>query len=311
MFGLSAKTSEQHTVAFSLGEKNYSVASFEDNKTLLFAECRNFADKIPELIRQALKEDIERLHLIGKKCRVVLEPGQYVLLLMDALDMPPEDMAKALRWRLKGLVDYPLNDIVIDVFHAPAHGVAGQRKKVFVAITQLSTLKSKLDWFESAYMEVSTVSIAELAQRNILSWMPNVFSNTVLVIGMGETSCQLQIYHDNDLYLVRELSIAPSLFTKNSPQAHNILLEIQRSMDYCLSELKIPEPQQIIFTPGFFAEPSFLEFLHEELKKEVKLLDLSHLFTLDRSIGLQTQQDCYYSIGGAVNLFERTTEGTE
>ncbi len=307
MFGLTLKSRTGKVVACCLGDNNYSIVAVQDNKKLLFSIWREFEDK-PELMAKSFIDDIERLKLIGARCRVVLAPGQYQLLLMDALDVPEDDMAKALRWRLKGLVEYPLNDVAVDAFVVPPHGVVGQRKKVFVAVTLLSVLKKKLDMMESAYLEVDSVGIGELALRNLLELVPNQQAEPVIAISLEKGLCQLQILYRNQLYLVRELAIDQKLIAENDPQSHDILLEIQRSVDYCLSELKLPEPKQIIFTPSFYHAENLMQFLRDELSKEVILLNLADYLEMDPPLTLKEQQDCFYSIGGALTFTEHEPE---
>jgi MSHA biogenesis protein MshI len=287
-------------MACCLGDKGYSFALLEGNK-LLHTEKREFAEK-SEAIAQSLKNDVERFHLVGQACSLVLLPGQYQLVLMDTLEsVPKEEMAKALRWRLKGLVDYPQNDIAVDVFTVPPHGVAGQRKKVFVAVTSLTQLKTSVQALESAYLTMESVDIAELALRNALSYFPNKTSAPVIAIGLEEDACQLNVFYQNNLYLTRELNFTPE--TASSAEGlHNVLLEIQRSVDYCLSELKLPEPKQIILTPSFYQAENLLQFLQQELGKEVAILDLSAFTTLEPDHKLENQQKYFLCASKALGL---------
>ena len=298
MFGLPLKSADK-IIACCLGENSYSIVALQDNKKLLFNIFREFDEKPEQMVRSFI-EDVDRLKLVGSGCRVVLAPGQYQLLLMDALDVPEDDMAKALRWRLKGLVEYPLNDIALDVFVVPAHGVVGQRKKVFVAVTLLSALKKKLDMLEAAFLEVESVGIGEIALRNLLALVPGLQGEPVIAISLEKGLCQLQILHNNALYLVRELALNQKLIDENDPQAQNILLEIQRSIDYCLSELKLPEPKHIVFTPSFYQATSLLQLLRDELSKDIILLNLADYLEMEPPLTLKEQQDCFYGIGGAL-----------
>jgi hypothetical protein len=124
MLGVKLKGQSKRSIACCLGEKSYSLAGIKNNSELLFWVRKDFEDK-GDLFAKSFAEDVERFDLLGASCRVVLAPGQYQLLLMDALEVPEEEMAKAIRWRLKGLVEYPINDIALDVFIVPPHGVVG------------------------------------------------------------------------------------------------------------------------------------------------------------------------------------------
>lgn len=301
MLWLKYHAKESQSIACCLGEKSYSIAAVKDNKKILFANHREFPNKLPGEMTQCLVEDVKRLQVVGEPCRIILAQELYQLLLMDALDLPEEELAKAFRWRLKGLVDYPLNDIAVDAFPIPLHGMVGQRKKVFVAVTPLSGLKAIVSMFETAYLEVSSIGIAELALRNLVALIATKPDTPVIVISLEEGGYQLQILYDNHLYLVRELTVSKAK-NEQDPGAQELLLEIQRSMDYCLSELKLPEPKQILFTPGFYESKPLLQFLQQELSKEIRLLNLNDYLEAEPSLGFKEQQACFYSLGGAMTL---------
>ncbi|WP_133129852.1 hypothetical protein [Legionella yabuuchiae] len=309
MLGLNARESKKPSIAIGLGQKSYSLSAIKNNDELLFNEYREFPDDIPELITKGLAEDIERLGILGKTSDVILYPGQYELILMDALDIPESDMAKALRWRLKGLVDYPLNDIVVDVFPIPAHGVAGQRKKVFVAVTPMSTLIARINMIKDAFIHVKQVGIAELAVRNLTTLVPSDEEAPIITISLVKEYCQLQILYKHDLYLVRELNFKEKdLLQTQEDTLHNFLLEIQRSMDYCISELKLPEVKKVMFTPNFYQAKTLLEFLEKELPHEVVLLNLSYYLKNDHALSFEQQKNTFLSIGGALKYTENNLD---
>lgn len=301
MFG--RKSSSQSMVySCCLGESGYSLAALKNNHELLFCQRRDFEDNAIDVITKSLSNDVEQLDILGKSIRIVLAPGQYQLILMDAPEVPEHEMAKALRWRLKGLSDYPLTDVAVDAFLVPSHGVGGQRKKVFVAVTPLSGLKTKLAMFETALLEVESVSIAELALCNAFHFVPNSDSAPVMLISQEGSFCQLQIVYQKQLYLVRTLPTMSGAFDPDSVAARNILLELQRSIDYCLSELKLPEPKELWFTASFYQTINLLEFLNQELGKETKILDLAEYLSMRRRLSLKEQNDAYTSMLGALTL---------
>lgn len=301
MFGLNGSSGKKQDVALCFGEKYYSIAGVGQDNSLLFAESRVFSEDLSQVISQGLTNDVERLNLIGASCQVVLTPDQYQLVLMDALNVPPEEMAKAIRWKLKGLIDYPLNDIAVDVYPIPPYGVAGRQKKVLVAVTPMSKLKNKLSLFESAYLRVAGVGISELALRNILALVSKDSPSPIIVISLENGMHKLQIFFENYLYLVRALNMPSNVMEDGASGVDNVLLEIQRSMDYCLSELKLSEVKKIYFTPGYHQANTLLSYLNTELAQEVELLDLAKIIEVEPGMNWKKQHDCFYSIGGALN----------
>lgn len=312
MFGFKFNQSLKQTLACCLEESSYSISLVDANNRVVIHKHRDFSEKSSlNTLNEALTKDIEHLGLIGLSCRLILTSNQYELLHMDALDVPDEEAPKALRWRLKGLVDYPLNDVAIDVFHIPPHGVAGGRKKIFVAVTPLSALKIKLSTLEMAYLNTDVVTISELALRNFLTFVPLKHEAPVIVIGFQQKSCQLLLFFKNDLYLIRELSLNKKQVEENAPEAQSILLEIQRSMDYCQSELKLPGPRQIYLTPSFHKAGELLQFLRDELSVDVVLIDMNDYLEIEPKLDLESQHNAFYSISGALTPPENEDDEVE
>jgi len=294
--------------AVCVNDRGYSFVTLKDNKTVMLHYHHQFTDKTKKQLARQLANDIERLNLIGERCRLILLPNQYQLLSMDAADVPDDELAKALKWRLKGLVDYPLNDLAVDAFLVPPHGPAGQRKKAFVAATSLSALNKSIALFESAYVDIVEVGIAELALRNICSTIPTQQKNPIIVISLEGEVCQLHLLYQGKLYLARVLPLTQKMANDNTFQAQNMVLEVQRSIDYCLSELKISEPREIILTPSFYQATALLEHLRETLNKEIKLLDLCDHFSMDSALSPEDQQNVLFSLGGAMTLAAKENE---
>jgi hypothetical protein len=301
MFGFTKAKTPTQPLACLLSDYGYSLVGLKPDRTILFCENRYFSESSSELISHSLAETVDKYRLYGHACQVILAPSLYQLLLMDSPDVAEEEVAKALRWQLKGLIDYPLNDVVVDAFLIPPHGAGNRRKKVLAAVTLQSALLNRLSLFERSLLSVVSVSIAELALGALLSLETLGTDTPVIVISYNEEQWELQAYFRGDLYLFRKLLINKTIIESNTSVSHDLLLEIQRSVDYCLIELKFPEPKNIFFTPNFYEASNLLSFLQTEMEKEVKLLDASKLYS-DKAITIKDYADAFYAFGGALML---------
>ncbi|EHL30648.1 hypothetical protein [Legionella drancourtii] len=298
MFGIG-KPKAQPPLACFLSDYGYSLVGLENAQHIGFYEEHYFSAPSPLLIAQCLAEDVNKHYLVGHSCQVILAPNLYQLILMDMPDVAEDEIAKALRWQLKGLIDYPLNDIAVDAFTVPPHGAGGKRKKTFVTVTLLSALINKVAMLESCLLNVASISISELALSKILTRYPLLSDAPSIVISYDEELCQLHVHYQHDLYLFRTLPMSPSIIQADSSANQDMLLEIQRSIDYCLIELKLPEPKQIFFTPSFYEAKNLLIFLQKELDKDVRLLDINLLFASE-PIAPEIMSKIFYAVGGAL-----------
>jgi MSHA biogenesis protein MshI len=305
MFGLGKFKSPQ-PLSCLLSDYGYSLVGLADNQHILFCEEHHFTEPSPTIIAHHLKEDVNKHHLVGRSCQVILAPNLYQLLLVDPPEVPENELSKALRWQLKGLVDYPLSDIVIDTFIVPPHGAGEKRKKAFVAVTLQSALINRVSILESCLLNVTAVSISELALSKLLSLEP-ISTKPSIVISYNDEGCQHLVYYMEDLYLLRTLPVDKTIIQPNSSANQDMLLEIQRSIDYCLIELKLPEPKQIFFTPSFYKATDLFTYLQTELNKEVKLLDINSFFMSD-PIAPEIMEKVFYAIGGALMFLDKENE---
>ena len=301
MWGFKPKFFSTPKCAITYDDHGYTLSRVnEENKLVLF-EQRIKSDRSPTPLSKLLQEDVEKFQLAGAECALILMPSQYQLLQIDAADVPLQELAKALKWRLKGLIDYPLNDIAVDACLIPPHGVANQRKKAIVSVTPLSALKQKLALLADVYLQVKIVSVAELGLVHICGLIPNLFSPQI-VVSIEDTTCRLHIIYQNALYLERILRVKLKELENNQQEVEHLVLEIQRSNDYCLSELKIPEPKVILFTPQFINANLLLQYLKESAIKPFQIIDVNTIMSPEVALDTSGQTTGIYSIGGAVML---------
>ncbi len=94
---------------------------------LTLADFRPWGDQGQEkvLARVASDYDLER-----SRCTTVLDASEYSLLLTEAPDVPPDELRAAIRWRIKDLIDFHINDATLDVFDLPGEKAAGRTRSM-------------------------------------------------------------------------------------------------------------------------------------------------------------------------------------
>lgn len=300
MEGAYQLTQSDFTISCSLSDTDYTIAVLEKEQ-LIFSQHKIFTPQTLSQMPLSLGKEIERLELIGAACQLLLMPGQYQLITMDALNVPDAEMAKALRWKLKGLTHYPLDDLAIDVFPMPNPGM---QKKVFVALTPLSTLKKWQTLLESAYLELQSASIADMTLKNIFHSKINAIANmdesapVIILSQLGQHPVyKLNLIYQGLFYLIRELP------PNSNPEAlidfANIIAEVERSIDYCVNTLTLPSPKCLVFTPGF-QEHVDLSGLKEVLKMDCMVIDINEYIHATPPMNFTAQQAVFYNILGAL-----------
>ncbi len=292
------------SIASTVTDRGYSLAVVENNKQVLFSQNSVNTANPTENMRH-LAKDIERLDLIAHNCSLVLLPGQYQLIVMDALNIPEAEMIKALRWNLKGLSDYDLEDVAIDTCPVPMSASDAQ-KKMFVAITPLTKLNETRTLFETAFLNINHVTIAEMALKNLLSLIYSkqaLSAETPLILlSTCNTMRKLHIFYQNMFYLIRELppNKVDAVATEEPAELNNIFFEIERSIDFFVNQLNLPDPKYLFFTPGFYRSLNFIQAMGTKLSLTVEMIDLNHYLDIQPALSIEKQHEVFYSIIGAL-----------
>ena len=307
MFLFKKQTDLKQTIGCCLLENGYSLAIVRDNKQVLYSKANFFIESELNAIPEAFASDIDRLDILGQDATFMLVPGQYQLILMDALDIPETEMNKALRWNLKGLSDYDLNDIVIDACLVPK--IEDRPQKTFVAITSLSELKKKLTIFASAFLNITSATITEMGLKNLLplmkSHVPAIQDVPIIMISRYDNTSKLHIIYHDLFYLIREFS-APQTIIEEPDEITHLTLEIYRSIDFCTNQLNLPKPSHLFFTPDFYHVADVLGAIGQELALTVKLIDLNDYLEIEPPLALKKQSEVFYAITAALVYTEET-----
>ena len=166
----------------------------------------------------------------GTPANLVLPPDSYALLLLDPPDVPAAELKEAIRWRVRELVPFSVDDAVLDVFGFPEEAARG-RRTCFVAVAERRLLQPRVDAFKDTRLTLRSIDITELALRNLI---PDDCDEPVaLLYAQGQTGV-IALLKAGRLFLSRRVEI---LNAGDDKTIDSVLLQLQRSMDYFDSQL--------------------------------------------------------------------------
>lgn len=159
------------------------------------------------------KATLERLtrefKLARYHCSTLLRAGEYDLLLVEAPNVPRGELKSALRWKVKDMVDYKIDDATLDVLDIPPGEQTGgdaPGHHVLAVLARNEVIRSRLRQFEQARIPLSAIDIQETAQRNIAT-LYEENGQGVLLLYFGRDWGLLTISHGGELYLARRLDM--------------------------------------------------------------------------------------------------------
>lgn len=256
------------------------------------------ADPCAQLAR---RREFERL-----PCATAIDAGEYSLLLVEAPEVPPEELRAAMRWRVKDLIDFHIDDAVIDVFDVPADK-GGRARLMYVVVARANAVRRRADALLDAGLPLQAIDIPELAMRNLAALLPEDVGGVAL-IELGPAHGLVTITRQATLYLSRRfepgadalLGDATRLTGELEGRLDSIIVEVQRSLDYYESHFGQPPVAGVVLGPLAREVQGLTDYLGSQLGVRVQSLDLNRLLDCANAIDLPTQARCLTAVGVAL-----------
>ncbi|MFQ5487042.1 MAG: pilus assembly protein PilM [Gammaproteobacteria bacterium] len=244
-----------------------------------------------------------RVHQLDiARCTTLLDREDYKLLLTKAPQVEEAELAAALRWQIKDLIDCPADDITLDVFDVQEDAHPSQAREVFVVTARNDTIQHRVDLFSEAQVDLRIIDIPELAQRNIAALLPED-QQGVALLWLHAHGGLITLTRNGTLHLSRNLKAGTGALqgTALDTQAlETIILEIQRSLDYYESHYHLPPIQQLVLAPCSESATELMTMMVEQLGIQTRQLDLEQILQIKTKTPEDWQQTHYLAIGAAL-----------
>lgn len=247
---------------------------------------------------------------------IVMQPDSHSLLLIEAPDVQPAELKAAVRWRIKDLIDFHIDDAVIDVFEIPEQGVApGKARLMYAVAVRSSLIQEQVGILDKSSLALEIIDIPELAIRNIVALLDEDVRGAALLY-FGQRSGLITLTRQGSLYLSRNIDIGlqqmmavgshdGELHPQTRQALERIVLEVQRSLDYYESHFSQPPISSLILAPLEQDIPGVIPYLSANLGMAVSMLDLNSIFDMDDTIDMVSQARCLTAIGAALRLEQK------
>lgn len=238
----------------------------------------------------------------------MLDQSDYSLLLTEAPDVPADELRAAMRWRIKDLIDFHINDATLDVFDVPGERVAGRARPMYAVAARSPAIQKRVDLLDAAGIDLEVIDIAELAQRNLAMLLPED-ARGVVVVSFLAGSGLLTVTKQGELYMSRSLDLGlDSMLSASEPAAYfdRVVLEVQRSLDYYDSHFRQPPVAGLVLAPTSRPVPGLEEHLRANLNVTVSTMDLTQLMDTRADFDLIARARCLITIGAALRQEKAT-----
>jgi MSHA biogenesis protein MshI len=269
------------------------------------AEIVRFAARDLEEGRSQIERAARELKLGRHQCSTMLRAGEYDIVLVDAPTVPSAEMKSALRWKVKGLVDYSIDQATLDFLTVPAAGAAeGRTQQLYAVLARNDLLEARVREFDDAGIPLAVIDIPDTAQRNIAALYQSEERGVALAY-FGRNLGLFTISHGDELYLTRRLELGVEELAEDADAAEGgaherVVLEIQRTLDHFERQFRNLAVGKLLLAPT--GRPTRLrEYLGERFEMPVQQIDLTEVlsFGADKP-DEQTQWRLFHHFGAAL-----------
>jgi MSHA biogenesis protein MshI len=252
-------------------------------------------------------EGIAQDFALGRyRCATLLKPKDYQLLLVDAPNVPREELKTAIRWRIKDQLDYHVDDATVDLLDIPLPKDAPPRNHAMYAVAARNeTIQSCVKRFDEAKVPLSVIDIQETAQRNIAALYKDS-DRGVAMLHFGDAGGLLSINYQSELVLARRLDISAAQLAEGARERdtelelfERIQLELQRTFDHFERQFTWIALSRLLLGPGPAAS-GLGTYLADALGVPVQQVDLQDLLKVPEGMSPDLQSSLFYLVGGAL-----------
>ena len=267
------------------------------------AVAGEFDSIAPHLLKIVRQRDLRKV-----PCSGLLRSSDYSLILVDSPDVPPSEIRAAMRWQVKELIDFHIDDAVIDVFDVPERdGRAG--KRMYAVVARRGKVLQLINLLTSVGLELDIIDIPEMALRNLAARLPEDGAGVALIAfdrghGLMTVTRQGALYFSRRLDCgsdrLAEAGSAGSITPTLEGLLDSLTIEIQRSLDFYERHFSQTAIAGIVLTPvpGLTAE--VCQYLQAQLGVPTRWLDMATEAAVDGEMDSEVLLHCTPVIGASL-----------
>ena len=196
----------------------------------------------------------KELKLDEYRCTTLLPSDQYQLHQIEAPAVPAAELRSAVRWRLKDVIDYPVESATVEVLEIPADPAGLPSGRGLYAVTaRTDAVAGYTRAFESAQVPLAALDIGELAQRNVAGLF-EAEREGVAMLAFYADDGMLTFTYGGEMCVSRRIEIPAAQFADDDAATRADILEritlaVQRSLDHFEREFPYVPLSRLLIAP--------------------------------------------------------------
>jgi MSHA biogenesis protein MshI len=219
--------------------------------------------------------------------------------MVEAPEVPPAELRAAIRWRIRDLIDFHIDDAVLDVFDVPPSGARGVQQHLYVVVSRAALVKELAESLQTAGGELKIIDIPELALRNIAARLDRDISGQAMLY-FGLDHGLITLTRDSTLYLARSMDVGHQHLLASPDLVDRLALELQRSLDYYDRHFQQAPITAVTLCPTPEIVPQLADRLAQQTGIAVHELRLDDIVDVDPAVDGAQFPRCILAIGAAL-----------
>ena len=303
----SYRIDTDRTYCINIDSQSFSIiAAHYDKEKININLCATYPFTTREDLFISLASIVKYHQLDVVNCSWILQPDQYQLLLIETLPVTANEFQSAIRWKIKDLLRFPIDDVIIDSFPLPIKKVSTGQEMIMVVAAKSSDLKSMTEQLKEIGLHINKISIPELSLRNIAALFEQPDQITALIY-MQEKNSQIILTSNKELHFARRIELGVKFIEpvqkevmdeiEIAKKMDKLASEIQRSFDYYQSQWRKSMPTRIIFASVKILSIDIASLLSQYLAIPTEVLNITPYLNNTNMISIEEQGKYLTMIG--------------
>lgn len=197
----------------------------------------------------------------------LLAPEDYQLFLIETLPVHQEEFEQALRWRIRSLISFPIEEAIIDHFFLPPKKNTAN-PMVAAVVSRKNNFQPMIDLFNQINLNLKIITIPELALCHLTTLYENDERSTAMLY-FHQNMVILNITREKTLYFTYRLNWNNSANPVNADY-EQLTLDIMRYFDYFQGQWRHPSPSRVFIISEQLDDEKIATALSEHLLMPVE-----------------------------------------
>ena len=201
---------------------------------------------------QVLQQWVEEHQLKNTPCVSLIAKHDVQLFQLEKPAVGEDEIQQAVGWKIKDMINYDVDKAIIDIFQLPPSS-KNPTSFINAVVANEDVVGAYVENVRQSGLDLQVIDVHDLVGKNFHAVLKDQVQ-TIALLQFTDHEGLMTIYQDQDLYVARDfkiglIDIEAAVNEEDESLYENLLLELQRSMDYFESTYALGSIQDMLIFP--------------------------------------------------------------